>query len=258
MMNALAEPQSVAVLGGTSEIARAIVTELPASHLRRVVLAGRPSPALDEAVAEIRQTLTERGADPAVRVSSWEFDAAATDRHAEVIDSIFAHDVDLVILAFGVLGDQEDFEADPDSAVLAAQTNYVGAVSAGLRVGRHLREQGHGTLVVLSSVAGLRARRSNFVYGSTKAGLDVFAQGLSDSLVGTGASVLVVRPGFVRTRMTEGLPDAPLATTPQQVAQDTIKGLRKGSHTVYSPAAVGAVMAGLRSVPRPVFRKLPI
>ncbi len=257
-MNALTEPQSVVVLGGTSEIARAIIAELPANHVRRVVLAGRPSAALDEAVATTRDTLERRGAHRSLTVSSLGFDATATDTHADVIDALFATDVDLVILAFGVLGDQENFEADPDAAVLAAQTNFVGAVSVGLRVGQHLREQGHGALVVLSSVAGLRARRSNFVYGSTKAGLDVFAQGLSDSLVGTGARVLVVRPGFVRTRMTEGLAEAPLAVTPEQVAKDTLKGLRRGSHTVYSPAAIGAVMVGLRSFPRPVFRKLPI
>lgn len=256
MMNALHEPQSVVVLGGTSEIARAIVAELPADRLRRVVLAGRPSPALTEAADDTQRRLTAKGSQAVVTEAA--FDALDTDSHASALSAMFAEDVDLVILAFGVLGDQQDFEDDPAAAVLAARVNYVGAVSAGLIVADHLRRQGHGTLVVLSSVAGLRARRSNFVYGSTKAGLDVFAQGLADSLVGTGAGVLVVRPGFVRTRMTEGLEEAPLAVSPEQVAQDTLKGLRKGAHTVYSPAAIGAVMAGLRSVPRPLFRKLPI
>lgn len=256
MMNALTEPQSVVVLGGTSEIARAIVAELPADHLRRVVLAGRPSPQLTDATAGLARHLAAKGSPATVTEAT--FDALDTDTHPAVLGQMFAHDVDLVIMAFGVLGDQQEFEDEPAAAVLAARVNYVGAVSAGLIVGDHLRQQGHGTLVVLSSVAGLRARRSNFVYGSTKAGLDVFAQGLSDSLVGTGAGVLVVRPGFVRTRMTEGLEEAPLAVSAQQVAQDTLKGLRKGAHTVYSPAAIGAVMAGLRSVPRPLFRKLPI
>ena len=255
-MNALTEPQSVVVLGGTSEIARAIVAALPATQLRRVVLAGRPSPALTEATAATAADLAAVGSS--AQVEETPFDALDTDSHAAVLARLFEQDVDLVILAFGVLGDQQDFEDDPSEAVLAARVNYVGAVSAGLITADLLKRQGHGTLVVLSSVAGLRARRSNFVYGSTKAGLDVFAQGLADSLVGTGAGVLVVRPGFVRTRMTEGLDEAPLAVSPEQVAQDTLKGLRKGAHTVYSPAAIGAVMAGLRSVPRPLFRKLPI
>lgn len=257
MMNALTEPQSVVVLGGTSEIARAIVTELPDARLERVVLAGRPSEGLSSATVDLQEQLSRRGAR-SVAVTSADFDALDTDSHPRILGELFADDVDLVILAFGVLGDQADFEDDPAAAVRAAQINYVGAVSAGLIVAQHLRRQGHGQLVVLSSVAGLRARRSNFVYGSTKAGLDVFAQGLADSLVGTGAGVLTVRPGFVRTRMTEGLPEAPLATTPEQVAKDTVKGLRKGAHTVHSPAAIAAVMAGLRSVPRPVFRKLPV
>src|SRR4029450_11965014 len=92
-----------------------------------------------------------------------------------------------------------------------------------------LRAQGHGTIVVLSSVAGERARRSNFVYGSTKAGLDAFFQGLGDSLVGTGASVMIVRPGFVHTKMTEGLDPAPLATTPEAVAEAIVRGLERGA-----------------------------
>lgn len=256
MMNALTEPQSVVVLGGTSEIARAIVAALPAAQLKRVVLAGRPSAALTDATAQTGRDLAAQGSS--ALVTEVAFDALDTDSHEAVLGDIFDHDVDLVILAFGVLGDQMDLEGDPSAAVLATRVNYVGAVSAGLIVADHLRRQGHGDLVVLSSVAGLRARRSNFIYGSAKAGLDVFAQGLADSLVGTGAGVLVVRPGFVKTRMTEGLAEAPLAVSPEQVAQDTLKGLRKGAHTVYSPAAIGAVMVGLRSVPRPLFRKLPI
>ena len=103
--------------------------------------------------------------------------------------------------------------ADPDQAVELAQVNYIATVSLGLRVATALRRQGHGSLVFLSSVAAERGRAANFVYGSSKAGVDTFAQGLGDSLHGTGVHVLVVRPGFVRTRMTAGLPEAPFATT---------------------------------------------
>ena len=132
----------------------------------------------------------------------------------------------------------------------------MGAVSSGLAVADHLRRQGHGTLVVLSSVAGERVRPENFVYGSTKAGLDAFAQGLGDSLVGTGASVLVVRPGFVRTAMTTHLDDGPMATTPEAVAADIVSGLRSGAHTVWSPAKLRYVFAVLRHLPRPVWRRV--
>ncbi|MCX6431851.1 MAG: SDR family NAD(P)-dependent oxidoreductase, partial [Actinobacteria bacterium] len=161
MMDALGEPQSVLVLGGGSEIALATVLALPRARLRRVVLAGRPSTALDAAVT----TLTAAGIGGVVTET---FDAVDTASHADVINRVFdGGDIDIVLLAFGVLGDQMEAEADPDAAVAVATINFTGAVSAGLRVATRLRAQGHGVLVVLSSVAGDRARRSNFVYGST-------------------------------------------------------------------------------------------
>lgn len=252
MMDALGEPQGVLVLGGSSEIALATVRALPRGRLRRVVLAGRPSAARDEAAA----ALTQAGI---TGVETVDFDAADTASHSAVIDAVFdAGDIDVTLLAFGVLGDQAEAEADPDAAVAVATVNYTGAVSVGLRVAARLRQQGHGTLVVLSSVAGDRARRSNFVYGSTKAGLDAFAQGLGDALHGTGARVLIVRPGFVRTRMTEGMAEAPMTIDPQDVAAIIVKALRKGKETVYAPGPLRFVMAGLKTVPRPLFRKLPI
>lgn len=251
MIDALGEPQSVLVLGGSSEIARATVQALPRARLRRVVLAGRPSAALDEAAL----ALGNAGL-PTVEVA--QFDAADTDSHGAFIDEVFDNgDIDIVILAFGVLGDQIQVEADPSQAVHIATVNYTGAVSAGLHIARRLRAQGHGHLVVLSSVAGDRARRSNYVYGSTKAGLDAFAQGLGDALVGSGAAVLVVRPGMVRTRMSAGLPEAPMTTDPEVVGQVIVQALRKGKHTVYAPGPLRFLMTAVKAVPRSVFRKLP-
>ena len=252
MMDALGEPQGVLVLGGSSEIAIATVLALPRGRMRRVVLAGRPSAARDQAVASLNQA-------GITGVEAVDFDAADTGSHASLVDRVFdAGDIDIAILAFGVLGDQAEAEADPDAAVAVATVNYTGAVSVGLRVAARLRQQGHGTLVVLSSVAGDRARRSNFVYGSTKAGLDAFAQGLGDALHGTGARVLIVSPGFVRTRMTAGMDEAPMTINPQDVAAIIVKALRKGKETVYAPGPLRFVMAGLKTVPRPLFRKLPI
>ncbi len=252
MMDALGEPQSVLVLGGTSDIALATIRLLPRGRLRRVVLAGRASAGLDAAV----RALTAVGIPGVVSV---EFDATKTESHGAVIDSVFDEgDVDLVILAFGRLGDQLEGEANPDLAVAVATTNYTGAVSVGLHVARRLRAQGHGALVVLSSVAADRARRTNFIYGSAKAGLDAFAQGLGDALHGSGASVLVVRAGFVRSRMTTGLKEAPLTIDPEDVGATIIGALRTGRETVYSPGPLKYVMAGVKSLPRAVFRKLPI
>jgi len=250
--DALDRPTSILVLGGTSDIALATVRALGSPALRRVVLAARPSPGRDEAVESL-------GRDGFPGVVAVDFDAAATASHEGLLATAFADgDLDVVLVAFGVLGDQQDFEDDPDLAVAAAQVNYVGAMSVCLRSARHLTDQGHGTLVVLSSVAGERARRSNFVYGSTKAGLDSLASGLADALHGTGAHVLVVRPGFVRTGMTSHLEPAPLSVTADQVADAVVSGLHRGSTVVYVPAAMRVVMSGLRHLPRSVFRRLPI
>jgi decaprenylphospho-beta-D-erythro-pentofuranosid-2-ulose 2-reductase len=251
VIDALGDPQSVLVLGGSSEIALATVKALPRNRINRVVLAGRPSAALTSAVEE----LTNAGMKGVVAA---EFDATNTASHERIIDEIFdAGDIDIVILAFGMLGDQMEFESDPNLAVQIATTNYTGAVSSGLHVARRLRQQGHGSLVVISSVAGDRARRSNYVYGSTKAGLDAFAQGLGDALQGSGAHVMVVRPGMVRTRMSAGLPEAPMTTDAPDVAKAIIVGLRKGKHTIYAPGNLRYLMGVVKTVPRPIFRKLP-
>ncbi|MFI6806747.1 decaprenylphospho-beta-D-erythro-pentofuranosid-2-ulose 2-reductase [Streptomyces luteogriseus] len=251
MKDAFGLPQSLLVLGGTSEIALATARRLIARRTRTVWLAGRPSPALEEAAGQLRGL----GAD----VHTVTFDALDPASHEAVLGKVFAEgDVDMVLLAFGLLGDQARDEREPEAAVRVAQTNYTGAVSAGLVCARSLQSQGHGSLVVMSSVAGERARRANFIYGSSKAGLDAFAQGLGDALHGTGVHVMVVRPGFVRTRMTADLPEAPLATTPEAVATAVELGLRRRTETVWVPGTLRVVMAALRHLPRAVFRRLPV
>ncbi|MBT3167418.1 decaprenylphospho-beta-D-erythro-pentofuranosid-2-ulose 2-reductase [Streptomyces sp. Vc74B-19] len=251
MKDAFGLPQSLLVLGGTSEIALAVARRLIARRTRTVWLAGRPSPGLGAAADQLR------GLGAEVRTVA--FDALDPATHEEALGKVFAEDdVDMVLLAFGTLGDQARDERDPGAAVRVAQTNYTGAVSAGLVCAGALQAQGHGSLVVLSSVAGERARRANFIYGSSKAGLDAFAQGLGDALYGTGVHVMVVRPGFVRTRMTAGLPEAPLATTPEAVASAVELGLRRRSETVWVPGALRLVMSALRHLPRGVFRRLPV
>jgi decaprenylphospho-beta-D-erythro-pentofuranosid-2-ulose 2-reductase len=167
-------------------------------------------------------------------------------------------DVDVALVAFGQLGEAEQLRTDPAAVAQLARVNYVAPTVVGTELANRMRAQGHGVIVALSSVAGERPRASNFVYGSTKAGLDAFYSGLADSLVGSGVSVLVVRPGFVRSKMTAGLPDAPLATTPEAVAEAIVSGIRRGRHTVWVPGAMRLVMSVLRHVPRPVFRRLPV
>jgi decaprenylphospho-beta-D-erythro-pentofuranosid-2-ulose 2-reductase len=163
----------------------------------------------------------------------------------------------MVVVAFGVLGDQEVFDADPAAAASIGTVNYTASVTAGLAAARRMRSQGHGTILALSSVTGERVRKANFVYGSTKAGMDAFFQGLGDSLVGTGPRVVIVRPGFVHTRMTAGMPAAPFATDADAVASAVIKGLAKGAEIIWVPGVVRWAYAVFRHLPRAVWRRLP-
>lgn len=251
MIDALGTPQCLLLLGGTSDIAVAIAQSYLARRPLTVLLAGRSQKRL----ADVGESLEAAGA----QVHCYEFDASDTATHASAMEQVFAeHEVDMAVVAFGQLGDQHSLTGDTEGAAALAQVNYVGAVSTGIAVAECMRQQGHGVIVALSSVAGERARRSNYVYGSTKAGMDAFYQGLSDDLVGTGVRVLVVRPGFVRTKMTAGMTPAPLATTPEAVAAAVADGVRKGRHTVWVPAALRYVMSGIRHTPRPVFRRLPL
>lgn len=254
MKDALGSVESVLVLGGGSEIALATVRALVARRARTVVLAVRRPESLRAPVEELR-------AGGARTVEAVSFDAGDdAEAHVRLVDDVFDRhgDVDLVLVAAGVLGDPAVAERDAAAARAIVHTNFLGLVSAIVPCAERMRAQGHGTIAVLSTVAGERPRRSNFVYGSSKAGLDAFAQGLGDALAGTGVKVLVVRPGFVHTRMTTGLDPAPLATTPEKVAEATLDGLARGAHTVWAPPALRYVMSVLRHLPRPLFRRLPM
>jgi decaprenylphospho-beta-D-erythro-pentofuranosid-2-ulose 2-reductase len=251
--NALGAVQSLLVLGGASDIGASVAERLVADGCRSVVLAGRHPQAMEPVAEKLRA----KGAE--VAITLW--DALDTGGHADALKAAWeavpgGGDVDCVLLAAGVLGDQASFEADPASAADAVTANYTGPVTTLLHAAQRLKQQGHGSIVVLTSVAGERARKSNFVYGSSKAGLDAFSQGLADSLVGTGVRVVVVRPGFVHTSMTEGKDAAPLATTPDKVADAVASALASGKETVWVPGTFRYVMTAFRHLPRPLWRKL--
>ena len=251
MMDAVGTPESVLLLGGTSEIGLAVVERLAGNSSLRAVLAARPSARRDAAAQRLRAG--------GHQVQVVDFDGEDVPSHASTVERAFRHgDLDVVVVALGVLGDQEQAWQDHDVALRLVQVNYTAAVSTGVLVAARLRRQGHGAVVVLSSVAGERPRRSNFVYGSTKAGLDSFFTGLREALRPDGVRVVVVRPGFVRSRMTEGLPAAPLSTTPEAVADAVRRALVDRRDVVWVPSALRWVMSGLRHVPAPLFRRLPV
>lgn len=253
MINAVKQPQSVLLLGGTSEIGLAICERYLRNAPAHIVLAALPDdPGRADAVAQM-----EAAGAKSVRLV--DFDAVATDSHPAVIDECFsAGDVDVAIVAFGLLGDAEELWQDQRKAVQIAEINYTAAVSVGVLVGQKMREQGFGQIIAMSSAAGERVRRSNFVYGSTKAGLDGFYLGLGEALREFGVHVLVIRPGQVRTRMSAHVKEAPLTVDKEYVAELAVTASAKGKDLVWAPGAFRYVMMVLRHIPRSIFRKLPI
>jgi decaprenylphospho-beta-D-erythro-pentofuranosid-2-ulose 2-reductase len=253
VLDAVGNPQAVLLLGGTSEIGLAICERYLRNARARIVLACMPDdPGRDDAVAQMK-------AAGAKSVELIDFEATNPDSHPTMIEQAFANgDIDVAVVAFGVLGDAEELWQNQRKAVQAAEVNYTAAVSVGVLLGEKMRAQGFGQIIAMSTVAGERVRRSNFVYGSTKAGLDGFYLGLSEALREYGVRVLVIRPGQVRTRMSAHIKEAPLTVDKEYVANLAVTASAKGKELVWAPAAFRYVMMVLRHIPRSIFRKLPI
>jgi short-subunit dehydrogenase len=240
----------VVIFGGRSEIGLGLATRLASGAV--VVLAARRADTLDGEVAAVR-------AAGAAEVHVREFDADDLASHAPLVQSILAElgPIGTAVLAFGILGDQARAEKDPGHAAAIVHTDFVAQVSLLTVLANAMRSAVAGSIVVFSSVAGVRVRRANYVYGSAKAGLDGFSSGLADALHGSGVHLLVVRPGFVIGRMTRGMTPAPLSSTPDQVAAATVRALARRRRTVWVPWALRPMFVGLRLLPPFVWRRMP-
>ena len=263
VFDATGNPQTILLLGGTSEIGLAICERYLRNAAARVVLADLPNhPKRDDAMAQ----MTAAGAKSVEWV---DFDGLDAASHPKMIDEAWGggsapRDIDVAVVAFGLLGDAEELWQSQPKAVQIAGINYTAAVSVGVLLGEKMRAQGFGQIIAMSSAAGERVRRSNFVYGSTKAGLDGFYLGLGEALREFGVRVLVIRPGQVRTTTTiehwkaTGAKEAPFTVDKEYVAELAVTASAKGKELVWAPGAFRYVMMVLRHVPRPIFRKLPI
>lgn len=238
------------LLGGRSEIGLEVATRLAPG--RTVVLAARRSSDL----ATQRSRVLQAGA---TTVDAVEFDANAMATHEEILRSVVERHgpIGIVVLAFGILGDQTRAEDDAGHALEVITTDFLAQASVLTHAAKVLRAQKSGDLVVFSSVAGVRVRRANYVYGSAKAGLDGFASGLSDSLHGTGVHLLLARPGFVIGSMTEGMDPAPMSSTPDQVAAAVVAALRSRKSTVWIPGTLRPVFFAMRLLPQWLWRRMP-
>lgn len=253
MNNGVGVPQSIILFGGTSDIGIAVLGRLVRPGVSRLVLVSRDIDAANTAVQPVVGSL------PEIDVHHVVYDAMDADScERAVAEAIgFAGDVDLAIIAQGIL-DDTDLYGSPTSLVAMASVNFTNAMVVMYALAQQLRSQGYGKIVVLSSVAGERVRRTNAAYGATKAGIDGFALALDHDLEKSGSSILVVRPGFVETKMTEGMAKVPFSSTPSQVAEAIERGLRSGKRIVWVPGLLRWVFLVFRHLPTFVWRRLPV
>ncbi|AKK10116.1 decaprenylphospho-beta-D-erythro-pentofuranosid-2-ulose 2-reductase [Corynebacterium uterequi] len=253
MLNAVGQAQNILLLGGSSEIGLGIVEEFLSRGPARVTLAGRVEEDGLEAAAE--QVINAGASD----VELLDFDALDTASHPEIVEQAFAHgDVDVAIVAFGVMGDQEEIWQDQAKAVASSAINYTAYVSFGVLLGQYFKRQGHGTIVAMSSVAGMKVRRSNFTYGSAKAGVDGFFTQLGVALEGDGVNVLVVRPGQVRTKLSAHVEEAPFTVDVPVVGKAVVDAILHRKKTLYVHPIFELVTLVLQHIPAPIMKRLPI
>jgi decaprenylphospho-beta-D-erythro-pentofuranosid-2-ulose 2-reductase len=250
--NDFGQPQTVVVLGGSSDIARAITKKLCRARAHTAVLAGRNQELLDNAAREAR----DYGATTSDTVL---FNAEDVSNAAVTVSSCFekvGEDVDLVIIAVGHLGDQKAYENDSTSAATMALVNFAWPAAALAEIRRRLVAQGCGRILVMSSMAAVRVRRSSYLYDAAKGGLDQLCEGLALSLEGTGVRLQILRPGYVRSRMTAGTKERPFATGVDDVAENVMRGLASSDRVIWSPPFLRYVFGLVRVLPTPLWQRV--
>ena len=244
---------AVLILGATSAIARAVAAEL-AARRRNLLLAARDTNEAERIAADLR-----------IRYG---IDAAAMQFDAENLDALPAFFADClarshnalggVVLCHGALAPQADAQADPRVARSVIDVNYTSAAILLNLAAEHFAPRRRGFICGISSVAGDRGRQSNYVYGSAKAALTALLAGLRNRLTKVRVPVITVKPGFVDTAMTWGLPGLFLVASPQKVAADICRAIDKGKSTVYTPRVWWGIMTIVKAIPEPIFRRMKL
>ena len=230
MLNGFKSVGRLALIGSGSEIGQAIVAKLVGEKSPEIILVGR-------------------GGDFALDV---------TDKSARelLVEQIFTQgDLDLAIIAVGVLGNNPG-KSEVENLLEAINVNYLGTVHLLALIAERMKIQAHGTILVISSFAQVRPRVDNFAYGSTKAGLDFYARGLAAKLQGTGVEVTILRPGFVKSKMTTGMVIAPFAITPEECANFAVNALKSKKAVTWAPSLLRYVAVAFTTMPTALFRKI--
>jgi len=245
------DPRNILVFGATSAIAHETLKTFAAGS--RMFLVARDA----QRLGAIADDLVARGGAVVGRAS---YDFAEHDRHQQVMAEAAAtmESIDLVLVAHGTLPDQAQCEQEVSAALAAIADNFASAAAICTEAANRLADQGHGTLAVISSVAGDRGRKSNYVYGSAKAGLDTFLQGLRARFTGTRVAILTIKPGMIDTRMTADLPKGPLWVTPERIAPAIRRAILRRRAVVYVPGWWRLVMWVIRLLPVAILGRLSI
>ena len=243
-------PPTVLIVGATSAIARAVARRYAQGGAALVLAARDPA-----RLAAVADDLRARGA---AEVRTVPFEADDLDGHAAVVDAVRQRVLDAALVAYGTLPDQQAIERDPAAVAAAFTTNATSVVALLTRLAGVFEAQGHGTLAVISSVAGDRGRPSNYVYGAAKGAVSLFAQGLRARLAASGVRVVTIKPGPVDTPMTSHLPRSPLLADVDAVGARVHRAMQRGGDVVYVPGYWRPVMAAIRAVPERVFKRLTL
>jgi len=240
----------ILILGATSAMASAVAEELAPTGAQFFLVARHP-----EKLSAIRSNLQVRGA---ASVATSALDLNDTAAHPALLQSAVdaLGGLDLVLIAHGILGDQQQAEADFATAEAILQTNFLSAVSLITWLANYLEKQRSGTLAVIGSVAGDRGRKSNYVYGASKGALAIFLDGIRNRIDRAGVQVLTIKPGFVATPMTAHLKQGPLFASPRTVARGILKAVASRKDVVYVPGFWRPIMLIIRHIPGSIFKKL--
>ncbi|MBI3541034.1 MAG: SDR family oxidoreductase [Deltaproteobacteria bacterium] len=241
--------KKVLIVGATSAIAQE-VAKLFAKDGDRIFLVARDMSKLEAVLNDLKV----RGAS---YLDSITVDLDLLEQHDSIVQKAIQslEGLDIVLVAHGVLGDQKAGEQDYQKAEAVLRTNFLSVVSLVTPLANYLEQQKSGCIAVISSVAGDRARQSNYLYGTAKGATSLFLQGLRNRLHPVGVTVTTIKPGFVDTPMTDHMKKSPLFERPEKVGLGIYKAILKKKDIVYLPWFWRVIMTIVRILPEPVFKR---
>jgi decaprenylphospho-beta-D-erythro-pentofuranosid-2-ulose 2-reductase len=254
MKNGTGAVGTIVLFGGTSELGISTVAHLLTPTVQNIVLVSRDI----EKAQTVEDDLIKRS--PQADITHIRFDGADAESMYAVVEEIVSAvgDIDVAIIAHALLGNDIDGYSNPSSVKALLDVNVTATMALMFALAAQMRLQRHGRIALFSSVAGVRVRKANAPYGASKAAIDAFALALDHDLQGSGASVVVIRPGFVHTKMTSGMKVAPFATNAHVVGERAARGISEGQTVVWVPGIMRFIFGVFAVLPRSVWRRLPV